>query len=169
MVTDVIDRLKSAGLTVTLLPPDRLEVSPKNRITDELRVMIRANKPALMIWLQGTTLPTAHRLDVSPRLRSASAALDAQVLASGGSLEVPPEKPAEVSPNLDTPSTTKRWSGKSPPHVLSLPHVFSDWLPLATAYHDHHWKCRTCQAASQGRGLRCGAGMALWVNYQDQF
>jgi hypothetical protein len=41
----------------------------------------------------------------------------------------------------------------------------SEWQPLATAYHQHHFNCRTCCAAGQGRGLRCGAGAALWRSY----
>lgn len=39
------------------------------------------------------------------------------------------------------------------------------WRELARAYHDHHFKCRTCIAASQGVGLRCGIGSALWRAY----
>lgn len=42
------------------------------------------------------------------------------------------------------------------------------WRELAQAYHRHHFKCPTCIAAGQGRGLRCGVGMALWTNYQNQ-
>jgi hypothetical protein len=43
------------------------------------------------------------------------------------------------------------------------------WRELATAYHLHHAKCHVCIAASKGAmyGLRCGAGAALWVAYQD--
>jgi hypothetical protein len=43
------------------------------------------------------------------------------------------------------------------------------WRELATAYHLHHAKCVVCIAAGRGAeyGLRCGAGAALWVAYQD--
>jgi hypothetical protein len=43
------------------------------------------------------------------------------------------------------------------------------WRELAAAYHLHHGKCHVCIAASKGAmyGLRCGAGAALWVAYQD--
>ena len=43
------------------------------------------------------------------------------------------------------------------------------WRELATAYHLHHFKCRTCIAAGRGAGygLRCGTGAALWSAYQD--
>ena len=42
------------------------------------------------------------------------------------------------------------------------------WRELAQAYHAHHFACKTCQAAGQGRGLRCGTGAALWTSYQSQ-
>lgn len=48
----------------------------------------------------------------------------------------------------------------------SLP-TASTWRELASAYHLHHFKCPTCISAGQGRGLRCGAGAALWTGYQD--
>ena len=42
----------------------------------------------------------------------------------------------------------------------------SAWRELAQAYNGHHAGCKTCGAAGQGRGLRCGTGAALWNNYQ---
>lgn len=36
------------------------------------------------------------------------------------------------------------------------------WLELDRLYQQHHLTCRTCIAASQGRGLRCGLGASLW-------
>jgi hypothetical protein len=43
-----------------------------------------------------------------------------------------------------------------------------DWKELAAAYHAHHFKCPCCIAAGRGAsyGMRCGTGMALWINYQ---
>ena len=41
------------------------------------------------------------------------------------------------------------------------------WRELAQAYHAHHFACKTCIAAGQGRGLRCGCGAALWTKYQE--
>ena len=41
------------------------------------------------------------------------------------------------------------------------------WRELAQAYRNHHTGCKTCCAAGQGRGQRCGTGAALWVNYQS--
>jgi len=40
------------------------------------------------------------------------------------------------------------------------------WRELAQAYHLHHFACRTCIAAGQGRGLRCGLGASLWFIYE---
>lgn len=36
---------------------------------------------------------------------------------------------------------------------------------LHTQYLLHHWGCKTCCAAGQGRGERCTAGADLWVAY----
>ncbi len=38
---------------------------------------------------------------------------------------------------------------------------------LHTDYLVHHWGCKTCCAAGQGRGLRCPTGAALWSDYDD--
>lgn len=40
------------------------------------------------------------------------------------------------------------------------------WRELAQAYNLHHFACKTCCAAGQGRGLRCGVGSALFTQYQ---
>ena len=43
------------------------------------------------------------------------------------------------------------------------------WRELAEAYNAHHFGCHACIAAGRGTGygLRCGAGAALWNNYQN--
>ena len=41
------------------------------------------------------------------------------------------------------------------------------WKELAAVYHAHHFSCRTCCGAGQGRGLRCGVGSVLWDSYQS--
>jgi hypothetical protein len=43
----------------------------------------------------------------------------------------------------------------------------AEWHELAVAYNAHHFACKTCCAAGQGRGLRCGTGSALWLAYQE--
>lgn len=45
--------------------------------------------------------------------------------------------------------------------------LFDQWRALDRSYQAHHWRCPTCIAASQGRGLRCGVGAALWRSYSD--
>ena len=36
----------------------------------------------------------------------------------------------------------------------------------ANEYHQHHFGCKTCCAAGQGRGDSCEIGMGLWTAYQ---
>lgn len=38
----------------------------------------------------------------------------------------------------------------------------------AGEYHLHHFGCKTCCAAGQGRGNRCEIGMGLWTAYQQE-
>lgn len=38
----------------------------------------------------------------------------------------------------------------------------------ASEYHLHHFGCKTCCAAGQGRGNRCDIGMGLWMEYQKE-
>ena len=54
----------------------------------------------------------------------------------------------------------------TPPEPPSDPNA---WRELARAYQDHHFVCGTCIAGGRGSmyGLRCGAGAALWTNYQN--
>ena len=53
---------------------------------------------------------------------------------------------------------------KAKPHpcLTEADHIRAD------AYHRHHFGCKTCCAAGQGRGNRCGAGMGLWTAYQNE-
>lgn len=41
------------------------------------------------------------------------------------------------------------------------------WQELPAAYYGHHFGCRTCIAAGQGYGLRCGVGASLWRLYSE--
>jgi hypothetical protein len=38
----------------------------------------------------------------------------------------------------------------------------------ASDYHQHHFGCKTCCAAGQGRGDRCDIGLGLWTAYQHE-
>lgn len=75
-------------------------------------------------------------------------------------------------------SAVQQWRDQLRPHKAEIyrhltaandpaPADPQQWRELAAAYHSHHFKCPTCCAGGQGRGLRCGAGAALWVNYQS--
>lgn len=46
----------------------------------------------------------------------------------------------------------------------------AQWRELAQAYHRHHFGCHQCRAAGRGSGygLRCGAGAALWLAYDEE-
>ncbi len=56
----------------------------------------------------------------------------------------------------------RRWAASNPEPDTDT----QWWFELAEAYRAHHFGCPTCVAGGQGRGLRCGVGMALWSSYQ---
>ncbi|MDO8262189.1 MAG: hypothetical protein Q7T21_03080 [Gallionella sp.] len=60
-----------------------------------------------------------------------------------------------------------RWFTQSPANEPEPPNDPAAWRELAAEYHGHHFACKTCCAAGQGRGLRCGTGAALWISYQS--
>ena len=101
MTANILDRLSEAGLSVELLTSDAISVSPRERLTDELRELIRAQKAVILAFLNLT------------------------------------------------------------------PQDLNCWRPLASAYHAHHFNCKTCIAAGKGYGLRCGTGASLWTEYQN--
>ena len=49
--SEVIGRLALAGVRLSVLGPDQLAAEPREALTDELRALIRANKPALLAAL----------------------------------------------------------------------------------------------------------------------
>lgn len=57
------------------------------------------------------------------------------------------------------------------PRLLKSGRAPGPWLSAsetaaAQKYHHHHASCPQCQAAGRGYGDHCGAGMALWNQYQ---
>ena len=96
------------------------------------------------------TASTQRPPGLSPKLLAASLALDA--LQAGLDRD-----PSIVASGLPGQEATKPWD-----------HIEASWRELAEAYHHHHFACKTCIAAGQRRGLRCGAGAALWASYQNQ-
>lgn len=100
-------------------------------------------------------------------------------LAPGGKLVVSPG--SRLTPELrelvrKNKSLLVNWlqaandPARAEPHYPdNLPTDPNAWRELAAAYHLHHFKCVVCIAAGRGAGygLRCGAGAALWTNYQN--
>lgn len=172
----VIDQLQAAGLNMTLDGDGRVIVSNPARLNDDLRELIRANKPMLMDWLRAATPAAANDPaanvqpgtqrpdDLPPTLLAASQALDAQIVAAGLSL-TPPEQPkpklASVNKEVDpTPKPVKK--------PRNIHRVDADWRPLAKAYYQHHAHCAACIAAGLNpRYQRCGVGASLWTGYQS--
>jgi len=93
-VKNIIDDLQDAGLTITLLPHDRLSVSPAKLITDTLRALIRDNKAAIIHSLEeanneNIVTGTRRPKDLSPKLLAASKALDRQLTELGYDIGLP--------------------------------------------------------------------------------
>ena len=99
------------------------------------------------------TASTQRPPGLSPKLLAASLALDAMQAGLDRDLSIV----ASGSPGQEA-----RQEAAKPWH-----HVEASWRELAAVYNQHHFACKTCQAAGQGRGLRCGCGAALWVSYQE--
>ena len=86
------------------------------------------------------------------------------------------ETPEDLKPDLlehfrfvkpqsrQTPAPVPAPEQKKAPEPPSNP---AAWRELAEAYNAHHFACKTCCAAGQGRGLRCGTGSALFTKYQS--
>ncbi len=55
--TIILDSIKNAGLTLSLLPGDLLKVEPKEKITDEIRQAIREHKKELVSILSCSQEP----------------------------------------------------------------------------------------------------------------
>lgn len=158
---EILDRLESAGLKVSLLGPDQIEVRPKSLITDELRQLIRDNKPRLMAWLRGGTVRPPG---LSQKLFDASVELDslieAQDILRGYRLNRAPE------PEPEPQTAPTQVEPAPPPRPPETKHIDADWHAAAEAYHQHHFSCTACKSAGQGRGERCNTGSALWAIYQ---
>lgn len=54
MIADIFHEIQKAGLTISILNSSSLAVEPKDKITDELRLMIREHKPELIELLKVT-------------------------------------------------------------------------------------------------------------------
>ena len=70
-----------------------------------------------------------------------------------------------------TQHTISRLAGLAGPAIEKAkpyPCLSEDDHIRASAYHQHHFGCKTCCAAGQGRGDRCEIGMGLWTAYQHE-
>ncbi|MEI7614176.1 MAG: hypothetical protein WCK63_14850 [Betaproteobacteria bacterium] len=162
-VKTITDTLNDAGLSVTLLPTNKLSVSPSDRLTEDLRALIRENKASIIRELQAAnqpniTLGTRRPPDLSPKLLAASLALDRQLLEAGISLELPPEPPFRKIRIVQSAQ-----EATPPPRKLDHFHIDAPWRVLAREYYAHHWQCPQCQCAGRGSryGQRCDVGASL--------
>ncbi len=57
-ISEVLEQVKSAGLSVSLADGDRLEVMPRENLTPELRALLSASKPAIIAHLNGWAADT---------------------------------------------------------------------------------------------------------------
>ncbi len=57
-ISEVLESVKSAGLSVSLADNDRLEVIPREKLTPELRALLSANKSAIIAHLNGWAADT---------------------------------------------------------------------------------------------------------------
>lgn len=62
----VMDRLARAGIRLTAAPPD-LIAAPRERLTDELRALVKAHKPELLRALAEPPNPTRAPAQLGPR------------------------------------------------------------------------------------------------------
>ena len=60
-----------------------------------------------------------------------------------------------------------RWFAMNAANELPEPSEPATWNELAAAYYGHHFTCKSCIAAGQGYGLRCGVGASLWRRYSE--
>jgi hypothetical protein len=108
------------------------------------------------------TIPPGTSAPTLTKFRAASLALDAAIVAAGGSLALPDERPTSTESNTPTTITVQ-------PDVKLLFRQRGPWLTgmeqsAAQAYHQHHFSCPQCITAGRGThyGSRCAVGLALW-------
>lgn len=138
---NLIDLLHDVGLRLSVNERGGLLVTPSDRLNDDLRVLIRGNKAALVDWV---------KTEVEAPLTTEAQLIEYRLYSK---LQPPPARPPQVSP----------------PQATESPSNPVDWHALDAAYLAHHFNCPTCIAAGRGTryGLRCGTGAALWTQYSD--
>jgi len=81
-IKTTMQRLRSAGLRLTLTPENGLKASPSSFMTDALRALIVAHKVEIVAYLSEAANDPAPT-PAPDRLRAASLALDAVILVAG--------------------------------------------------------------------------------------
>ena len=56
-VQNIFESLREAGLSLSLASNSGISVTPASRLTDDLRTLIRDNKPLLLDWLTAANDP----------------------------------------------------------------------------------------------------------------
>ena len=56
-VQNIFESLREAGLSLSLASSSGISVTPASRLTDDLRALIRDNKPLLLDWLTAANDP----------------------------------------------------------------------------------------------------------------
>ncbi len=136
MTHPILEHLQQIGIEVSYSYPYRLLVSQAGMLTDELRHLIRSNKPALVDLLMDED--------------------DRKLLKSAVGYEPPEAKPGKIR------RSAPRLPGLVRPN---RPQINANWLPLAQAHQRHLAACPVCKGAAHGHGLQCGAGAALMVTF----
>ena len=184
----LIQRAHAAGVSLQLVD-GKVKARGTKTAVSALIEPLREHKADLIKWLSAAqemvrrianpATPEEHALVTFQLLNAAMRVCenygDSEVAREAmrvQCLEVPEHLHAELLEHF----RFARQSKSPPPLVTGLKtqanekprhHIEAPWRELAQAYHAHHFKCTPCKSAGQGRGQRCGAGAALWVNYQS--
>lgn len=122
--------------------------------------VISPDKSLLAARLLATALQVCDRNGDDPEAREAMR-LDC--------LAIPENQKAELLEHLRSTIPHEKVA-RAPPPVDPRPRKVQpdeSWRVLDAAYLVHHFACKTCCTAGQGRGLRCGTGTALWRAYES--
>jgi len=148
-------------LGCTLDTPDAPEkISTEAHTTNELLL-----GDLLTGWK--VTIPDGVSAATLAKFRAASLALDASIVAAGGTLALPGERTTPSAPTTPTTTTTAQPHAKKPLFRQRGPWLTGTEQSAAQGYHAHHFNCHTCIAAGRGirYGRRCAVGLALWHAY----
>lgn len=181
----LIQRAHAAGVSLTLVD-GKVKARGTQAAVSELIEPLREHKADLIRWLQDASemvrrvaSPATPEEQALVTFRLLNAAMhvcdrygdgaEAREAMRVQCLEVPESLHADL---LEAMRFIRRPEAKAPPtappkKAPEPPQDPQQWRELASAYNGHHATCKTCQAAGQFRGIRCGTGSALWSQYQS--